>query len=102
LRAICELRERWGVAEVIVWGRSMGAVTAVKLYSLLLQEQAKGRHSDMRILGLVMDSAFISLKRMVVEVGQNKLNIPEFLIKAIFLMVGSSIEERANFKMEEL
>jgi hypothetical protein len=80
----------------------MGAVTAVKLYTLLQQEQGVGRLTDVKILGLVLDSAFISLKRMVVEVGQNRMNIPEFLIKAIFLMVGSSIEQRANFKIEEV
>ena len=44
----------------------MGAVTAIKLYTLLQQEQAEGRLRDMRILGLVLDSAFISLKRLVV------------------------------------
>lgn len=69
----------------------MGAVTAVKLYSLLQQEQSVGRLNDIKIMGLVLDSAFISLKRMVVEVGQNRMNIPELLIKAIFLMIGSSI-----------
>jgi hypothetical protein len=48
---------------------------------------------------MVLDSAFVSLKRMVVEVAQARINVPEFLIKALFLMVGSSIEERANFKV---
>lgn len=69
----------------------MGAVTAVKLYTLLLQEQALNRLTDIKILGMILDSAFISLKRMVIEVGQTRINMPEFLIKAVFLMVGSSI-----------
>ena len=77
----------------------MGAVTAVKLYTLLSEEQSVGRLSEVKIVSLILDSAFISLKRMVTEVGQSRLKIPEFLIKAIFLMVGSSIEQRANFKM---
>lgn len=80
----------------------MGAVTAIKLYALLQQEQSENRLTNIRILGMVLDSAFISLKRMVVEVGQAHINVPEFLIKALFLIVGSSIEERANFKVEEL
>ena len=54
----------------------MGAVTAIKLYTLLLQEQAEGRLTEMKIHSLVLDSAFISLKRMVVEVGQNRIHIP--------------------------
>lgn len=49
-----------------------------------------------------MDSAFISLKRLVVEVGRSRISIPEIIIKALFLMIGSSIEERADFKVEEL
>ena len=35
LKLLQELRDRWGVREIIIWGRSMGAVTAIKLYSLL-------------------------------------------------------------------
>lgn len=66
LRVIKEIYDRWGVKDIIVWGRSMGAVTAVKLYALLIQEQSEGRLSNIRILGMVLDSAFISLKRMVV------------------------------------
>jgi hypothetical protein len=54
----------------------MGAVAAVKFYSLLAQEQADGRFTDISILGLVLDSAFISLKRMVVEVGQSRISVP--------------------------
>jgi len=54
----------------------MGAVTAVKLYTSLQQEQSLGKLTDVKIIGLVLDSAFISLKRMVVEVGQNRMKIP--------------------------
>jgi hypothetical protein len=54
----------------------MGAVTAIKLYTLLKKEQSEGRLSNLRILGMVLDSAFISLKRMVVEVGQSRINVP--------------------------
>ena len=54
---------------------------------------------EYRILGLILDSAFISLRRMVIEVGNSKFNLPEILIKAFLLMIGSSIEERGNFKI---
>ena len=54
----------------------MGAVTAVKLYTLLLQEQSQNRLTTLRILGMVLDSAFVSLKRMVIEVGQTRINMP--------------------------
>lgn len=54
----------------------MGAVAAIKFYSLLTQEQSAGRFSDICIIGLVLDSAFISLKRMVVEVGRSRITVP--------------------------
>jgi len=54
----------------------MGAVTAIKFYSLLAQQQTLGKYSDCKILGLVLDSAFISLKRLVVEVGRSRVSIP--------------------------
>lgn len=54
----------------------MGAVTAVKFYSLLAQEQKQGAYTEFTILGLILDSAFISLKRMVVEVGSRLSSMP--------------------------
>lgn len=44
----------------------MGAVTAIKFYQLLTERQNAGQYTDILILGLVLDSAFISLKRMVI------------------------------------
>jgi hypothetical protein len=43
----------------------MGAVTAIKCYSLLMQEQKRGLRTNITILGLILDSAFISLRRLV-------------------------------------
>jgi hypothetical protein len=54
----------------------MGAVTAIKFYSLLVQEQKRGLWSNISILGLILDSAFISLRRMVAEVGSRKSSMP--------------------------
>lgn len=70
----------------------MGAVAAIKFYQLLGEEQRAGHCQDIAILGLVLDSAFISLKRMVVEVAQSKISIPGLLVKAVFMMVSSTIE----------
>lgn len=70
----------------------MGAVAAIKFYHLLGEEQSAGRCQEIVVLGLVLDSAFISLKRMVVEVAQSRISIPGLLVKAVFMMVSSSIE----------
>jgi hypothetical protein len=69
----------------------MGAVAAIKFHSLLTAKQLLGKYSEYKILGLILDSAFISLKRLVIEVGRSRVNIPEFLIRALFLMISSSI-----------
>jgi hypothetical protein len=70
----------------------MGAVAAIKFYHLLAQQQTAGHSQDIAILGLVLDSAFISLKRMVVEAAQSRVSVPGLLVKAVFMMVSSSIE----------
>jgi hypothetical protein len=54
----------------------MGAVTAIKFYSLLTKEQKRGLYSNINILGMILDSAFISLRRMVAEVGSRKRSMP--------------------------
>ena len=77
----------------------MGAVSAIKLYSLLTDMHARGKMGIYKIIGLALDSAFVSLKQMVVDVGRSRMSIPEFLVKALFMFVGSSIEERAKFNV---
>ena len=69
----------------------MGAGSAIKLYGLLSDMHSRGKMGIYKIIGLALDSAFISLKQMVVDVGQSRMNIPEFLVKALFFFVGSSI-----------
>ena len=76
LKLIEHIRDKYSITQFFIWGRSMGAVTAIKFYSLLAQQQTLGKYSDCKILGLVLDSAFISLKRLVVEVGRSRVSIP--------------------------
>lgn len=44
----------------------MGAATAIKFNTLLIEEQKRNRYLDIMILGVVLDSAFVSLRRMAV------------------------------------
>ena len=102
LNLLQNLKGKYKINDYFLWGRSMGAVAAIKFYNILLEQQRNDRLMEYRILGLILDSAFISLRRMVIEVGNSKFNLPEILIKAFLLMIGSSIEERGNFKIQEL
>jgi alpha-beta hydrolase superfamily lysophospholipase len=66
LRLLENLKLRYQLSKYFIWGRSMGAVTAIKFYNLLLQEQRNDRFRDVVILGLILDSAFISLRQMAI------------------------------------
>ena len=61
--------------ELILWGRSMGAVTAIRYIS-----QYGGRNVRVAIL----DSPFLSLRSLIVESVNERLGIPKFLVE-IFL-----------------
>lgn len=67
LAVLDSLSEKWGVQRVILWGRSMGAASAVK-YCELVQTY---RYGDTRkeVLGIVLDSCFRSFDQLAVEIG---------------------------------
>lgn len=44
----------------------MGAATAIRFNALLIEQHRNGRFKDVMLLGIVLDSAFISLKRMAI------------------------------------
>lgn len=80
------LREHRNATTIGLWGRSMGAVTALM-------------HGDRdpSIAGMVLDSPFSDLKTLVIELGQTHTKIPKFLISTAMGFVRSSIRSRANF-----
>jgi alpha-beta hydrolase superfamily lysophospholipase len=74
------LREKRRVSTIGLWGRSMGASTAL-LYS----------QRDPSIAGMVLDSPFSNLNRIVDELAQQYTSIPSFLINIAKRMVASSV-----------
>lgn len=83
----------------------MGAVAAIKFYTYLDQVRKEGREKwmdEIVINSLVLDSPFYSLSSLAIEIARTRVKIPELLIKAVFLMIQSTIESKANFKMEDL
>ena len=85
-----------------MWGRSMGAVAAIKLCSLIELSKRQNKHSYINMMGVILDSPFCSLSRLAVEVAQKHINIPEILLKAVFMMIKSTIESKADFLVEDL
>lgn len=96
LKAVIEhLRANAKVTTIGLWGRSMGAATA-----LLHADR------DPTIAGIVVDSAFTNLEQLVQEIverGRREgYTIPSFAVKIVMKFIRSSVQKRANFDIKRL
>ena len=80
------------VSKIGLWGRSMGAVTAIMYAS----EHPKN------ISALVLDSGFYSLNILIHELVNSKINLPNFIIEKVLKMVKETIKEKAGFDLDEI
>ncbi|ETV99856.1 hypothetical protein, variant [Aphanomyces invadans] len=89
------LRNLDSVSTIGLWGRSMGAVTA-----LLHADR------DPSIAGLVVDSAFANLDQLVHEVvehgRQEGFTIPTLAVKIVLRCIRSSVHKRAQFDLKDV
>ena len=74
-----------------LWGRSMGAVTAL-LYA----------PTDPELAGIVLDSAFSSLPELAQELAGSHSSVPAFLISAGMSLVRNSIKKKIGLDINEL
>jgi cephalosporin-C deacetylase-like acetyl esterase len=80
------------VATIGLWGRSMGAVTAI-MYG----------DRDPSIAGLVLDSPFFSLKVLTEELAKERASaIPNFILNQGVKMIRSTIKEKAKFDINDI
>jgi len=87
---INHLRERDIVTRIALWGRSMGAVTAIQC-----------AQADPSIACIVCDSPFSSLHTLAMELVQHSdVNIPGIMLKLAFGMVRKSVKKRAKFDIK--
>nr|CCA19146.1 serine protease family S09X putative [Albugo laibachii Nc14] len=96
LQAVIQhLRDNQWVSSIGLWGRSMGAATA-----LLHVDR------DPSIAGIIVDSAFTSLEELVQEIveqgRQEGLSIPAWAFKLVMRCIRSSVQKRAYFDIREL
>lgn len=90
---ISYLRASHKVSTIALWGRSMGAATAL-LHG----------HRDPSIAAVVLDSPFSSLERLareIIDKAQIK-HKPEFLVKAFMKMMRSTILKRSGLDILKL
>uniref|UniRef100_A0AAV1TBR5 RanBP2-type domain-containing protein n=1 Tax=Peronospora matthiolae TaxID=2874970 RepID=A0AAV1TBR5_9STRA len=92
---VTHLRTKMNIGTVALWGRSMGAATA-----LLHADR------DPSIAGIVVDSAFASLEQLVEEVvdrgRQEGMTLPGFLVKIVLKFIRLSVKKRAHFDLQQL
>lgn len=75
-----------------LWGRSMGATAALFYITSSKQNLVKG---------IVLDSAFYSLKKMVLEYASQVTKLPQFLIYPILPLVNKYLKEKADLEIED-
>jgi alpha/beta superfamily hydrolase len=86
------LRDREMVTRIALWGRSMGAVTAIQC-----------AQADPSLACIVADSAFSNLHTLAVELATNSdFNIPGIMLKIAFSLVRKSVKKRAKFDIKKL
>lgn len=92
LRVIVEyLRSSGSVSWVGLWGRSMGAVTAL-MYAEL----------DPSIGGMVLDSPFTSLSVLIEEVAKSQALIPRLLVSPGIGLLRKIVSYKADFDIKDV
>ncbi len=85
------LKSKFGIQEVALWGRSMGAVTALHVGT-----------KEKDLFAMICDSPFLKLNRLASEFAKENKNISSFFSSIILNFVKKSIKKRANFNIEAL
>ena len=78
------------VNKIGLWGRSMGAVTAI-MYA--------NEHPSL-IDAMILDSGFYSLKMLINELIESKIKLPNFIYEKILNMVKETVQEKAKFNLD--
>ena len=86
------LKKSKKVSKIALWGRSMGAVTAI-MYAAKKQNE---------ISAMILDSGFYSLKILINELVEMKINLPQFIINNMLNIVKGTVKEKANFNLDEI
>jgi pimeloyl-ACP methyl ester carboxylesterase len=91
--SIIQYLENMGFNQFFLWGRSMGAVTAL-LYIISMKRSEN-------VIGMVLDSPFASLRKMSIECGSELTGVPEFLLHPMMLYVNSVLNEKTGIQLDD-
>lgn len=82
------------IKDLFLWGRSMGAVTALLFASY-------GKHRGL-LRGCIYDSPFRSLKRLIKELASEKTGLPQFFFAPFIPLVNARIKELCGWELIDL
>jgi pimeloyl-ACP methyl ester carboxylesterase len=89
------LRGTAKISTIALWGRSMGAATAIMHGA-----------SDATIAGMILDSSFADLQMLaqgMVDKGkEHGYHVPSFVVKLAIRMIRSSVLKEAGFDIKEI
>ena len=85
------LRANRRVGAIGLWGRSMGAVSA--LFSAC---------NNLNIGPMVIDSPFASMKTLAHELAKKNSSLPNFILKFVYSKIRETIKEKAGFDINAL
>ena len=83
------LKKSGKVSKIGLWGRSMGAVTALCCAS-----------ENKDVEAIVCDSPFGDLKELIFELSNSRIPLPNFLLEFLFNKVKETIIEKVGFNIE--
>ena len=80
-----------GVGNIGIWGRSMGAATAL-MYS----------YNDERIKAQCVDSPFADFRELSIQLCKKEIYIPEFIINTVFFFLKKTIKKKNDMDIDQL
>ena len=104
------LQQTHGNVDIVLWGRSMGASTALmhasqKTQDNILRSQDE-THSTILLKGLICDSPFCSLtilcEELVEKAREQGIVVPGVLVSVAISMIARSVDHHAHFDIREI
>jgi len=80
-----------GVGKIGLWGRSMGAATALIYYSM-----------DKRIKATVVDSPFEDFRKLAKEMVLGQIKLPGLLVEGAISIIGKSVKNRNGMDINDI
>ncbi|CAK73071.1 unnamed protein product (macronuclear) [Paramecium tetraurelia] len=79
--------------QIILWGRSMGSAVAL---------QYMQKFNNILIKGMILDSPFVCLLDVILQMASSKTKIPNFILKSLSTFVSNELKKQAGFDLEEI